>query len=47
MPLPKPKKITKSQKEFIQRCMADPYVQKEGKDNKQKLAICYAQWQKY
>lgn len=45
MPLPTPKP-NEDQKTFIQRCMTDPNVQKEGKDNKQKLAICYAQWQK-
>ena len=40
MPLPKPKPNEK-QKEFISRCIVDSNIQKEGKDTKQRIAICY------
>jgi len=40
MPLPKPKAEEK-QTEFIDRCMTDPEVRKEFKDENQRLAVCY------
>jgi len=41
MPLPKPKP-NESQKDFIQRCVVDPNIQKEGKTPEQRLGICYS-----
>lgn len=45
MPLPKPKENEK-QSDFIQRCISDVNVQKEGKTQSQRLGICYAIYQK-
>lgn len=41
MPLPKPLPNEK-QSDFIQRCMQDTNIQKEGKTPEQRLGICYA-----
>lgn len=41
MPLPKPNAGEK-QSDFIQRCITDPNIQKEGKTPEQRLGICYA-----
>lgn len=40
MPLPKPNPEEK-QTEFVDRCMTDPNVIKEFKDENQRLAVCY------
>lgn len=45
MPIPNPKP-TEDQQEFMQRCMADEVMNKEFSDAKQRLSVCYAQWQK-
>jgi hypothetical protein len=44
MPLPKPK--SQSKKKFISSCMADPTMNKDFSDNKQRAAVCYSQWEK-
>lgn len=41
MPLPEPKKNEK-RPEFMERCV--PFVSKEGKTNKEAVAICMVQW---
>jgi hypothetical protein len=43
MPIPKPKKDEK-EKEFVDRCMANPTMNTEYPDNKQRFAICMNQW---
>ena len=43
MPLIKPNN-TESQNEFISRCMGDEVIQKDFKDQKQRLAVCFSQW---
>ena len=42
MPIPQKRKDEDSQK-FMSRCMSDPTMQKEYKDNKQRVAICIQQ----
>ena len=42
MPLPKPKSGEKKQ-DFISRCAGSDVMNKEFKDQKQKLAVCYSQ----
>jgi len=31
---------------FISRCMSNPVMKRDFKDNKQRLAVCYSQWRK-
>jgi uncharacterized protein len=45
MPIPKPDK-DESQDDFIGRCMGDDVMNKEYPDQKQRLAICFSQWEK-
>lgn len=45
MPIPKPKK-KESHDEFMSRCMADDLMNGEYPDEKQRYAICQAQWDK-
>jgi uncharacterized protein len=45
MPLPKPKD-SETEKDFIKRCMSDDLMKEEFDDNDQRLAVCYAQWNK-
>ena len=45
MPLPVPRAKEKS-KDFISRCMANPTMNKEFPDNKQRAAVCYRQLRK-
>lgn len=40
MPIPKKKKGEKG-KDFMQRCMSNPTMNKEFKDTKQRAAVCY------
>jgi hypothetical protein len=43
MPLPKPSK-KESESEFVNRCMGDEIMNKDYKDQKQRVAICYSQY---
>lgn len=43
MPLYTNKKV-KNEKEFINSCMTDSVMNKEFKDGKQRLAVCYNQY---
>jgi len=45
MPLPSPKGKEK-QNDFISRCMGDNTMGKDFKDQKQRAAVCYSQWEK-
>ena len=45
MPLPIPNK-NESEKEFISRCMSNDIMKKEFSDNKQRIAVCYSQFEK-
>jgi hypothetical protein len=45
MPLPMPKKNEK-QGDFISRCAGNETMNKDFKDTKQRVAVCYSQWQK-
>jgi hypothetical protein len=45
MPLPTPSS-TEDEKSFISRCMVDDIMKKEFPDNKQRVAVCYAQRKK-
>ena len=45
MPLPKPKP-GESQIEFISRCSANPTMNEEYPDTKQRVAVCYTQWRR-
>lgn len=45
MPLPSPKGKT-SQEKFISSCMANPTMNKEYPDQKQRAAVCYSQWKR-
>jgi hypothetical protein len=45
MPLPNPKKNEK-QGDFISRCAGNETMNKDFKDTKQRVAVCYSQWQK-
>ena len=44
MPLPKPKKKEK-QGDFISRCAGDTTMNKDFPETKQRVAVCYSQWQ--
>jgi hypothetical protein len=48
MPLPTPRKgkNPESKKDFISRCAGDPVMNKEYKDQSQKLGICYNLWER-
>lgn len=43
MPIIKPKK-SETEREFISRCAGDEMMNKEYKDQKQRLAVCYSQY---
>ena len=43
MPVPNKRKNEESDK-FMHRCMTDPIMNKEYKDQKQRAAICYSQF---
>lgn len=45
MPLPKPGK-GEPENGFIGRCMGDPKMRSEFPDQKQRAAVCYAQWRR-
>jgi hypothetical protein len=45
MALPSPKGKEK-QGDFVSRCMGDNTMNKDFKDQKQRAAVCYSQWQK-
>ena len=45
MPLPTPNNKEKKS-EFVARCMADSIMNKDFKDEKQRAAVCYAQFEK-
>jgi len=45
MPLPKPGKGEERNK-FIGRCMGDPMMKKDFKDQKQRTAVCFSQFTK-
>lgn len=45
MPLPSPKKNEK-QGDFISRCAGNETMNKDFKDTKQRVAVCYSQWKK-
>lgn len=45
MPLPNPSP-QEDRKDFVSRCMASPVMNKEYPDNKQRAAVCYAQFKK-
>lgn len=45
MPLPKPKK-DEEKNDFVSRCMGDETMKKDFKDNKQRVAVCLAQFGK-
>ena len=45
MPLPNPKKQEK-RSEFVSRCIGDDQTAKDFPDQKQRIAICYSQWDK-
>lgn len=45
MPLPTPKKNEK-QGDFISRCAGNETMNKDFKDTKQRVAVCYSQWKK-
>lgn len=43
MPLPTPSNNEK-EKEFVNRCVGNPIINKEFPDNAQRVAVCYSQW---
>ena len=43
MPLPSPKS-EETQKDFMNRCMGNPTMNKEYPNKQQRLAVCYIQW---
>lgn len=43
MPLPKPSK-KETESEFVNRCMGDEIMNKDYKDQKQRVAVCYSQY---
>lgn len=43
MPIPKPDK-TEKMTEFLGRCMADPTMNAEYPNERQRMAICAKQW---
>lgn len=45
MPLPKPKENEREQ-DFIDRCMSNNTMKKEFKDNDQRVAVCYSQFER-
>jgi len=45
MPIPKPSP-NETKKDFIQRCMSDPIMKKEYKEQDQRYSICVAQFSK-
>jgi len=45
MPLPKPKNKEKKT-EFVSRCVGDDQAGKDFPDQKQRIAVCYSQWDK-
>lgn len=45
MPLPNPKKNEKKS-EFVSRCVSDLSDKKEFQDQKERVAVCYSQWEK-
>lgn len=45
MPLPKPKK-KESRSEFVSRCAGNSTMNKDFPENKQRIAVCYSQWEK-
>ena len=45
MPLPKPKNKEKKS-EFVSRCIGDNQTGKDFPDQKQRIAVCYSQWDK-
>lgn len=44
MPLPKVRK-NETEQEFVSRCMSDDIMLSEYKDQKQRAAICYSQFE--
>lgn len=46
MPLPKPTK-KQNKKEFLNSCMANPVMNNDFKDNKQRYAVCNSLWEKH
>lgn len=46
MPLPEPRE-NEPKDEFMRRCMGDEVAQREFPDEKQRVAVCYAQWRKH
>lgn len=48
MPIPSPRggKSPESKNEFIARCMGDSIMKTDYKDNKQRIAICFSQWER-
>jgi hypothetical protein len=45
MPIPTPRQ-QEPKRYFIARCMADDVMKKDYTDIKQRVAVCYAQWEK-
>jgi hypothetical protein len=45
MPLPKPKNKEKKT-DFVSRCIGDTQTNKDFPDQKQRIAVCYSQWEK-
>lgn len=45
MPIPAPRK-GEAKNQFISRCMGNPTMVREYPDQKQRSAICYAQWER-
>ena len=45
MPLPTPNS-GETQSAFVSRCVGSDVVQRDFKDNKQRVAVCYSQWRK-
>ena len=45
MPLPAPQK-NEEQDKFISRCMGNPTMNKDFKENAQRAAVCYSQYKK-
>lgn len=45
MPLPKPNNKEKKS-EFVSRCIGDNQTNKDFPDQKQRIAVCYSQWEK-
>ena len=45
MPIPKPKNKEKKS-EFVSRCIGDTQMGKDFPDQKQRIAVCYSQWEK-